>query len=83
MAAFPRRASAGEHALEGRPWTEATVRAAMRALDADFTPLTDMRASASYRRQIARNLLYRFWLETSGQHVATRVDEVEASWTSA
>ena len=78
MAAIPKRATHCEQALAGRAWTEATVQAAMRALDADYTPLTDMRASASYRRQVARNLLYRFWLETSAQHVATRVDEVEA-----
>jgi len=78
MAATPKRAAACEQALEGRPWSEATIHAAMRALDGDYTPLTDMRASAAYRRQVARNLLYRFWLETSGQRVATRVDEITA-----
>jgi xanthine dehydrogenase small subunit len=78
MAATPRRAAACERALVGRPWTEAAVCGAMQALDGDFTPLTDMRASAAYRRQAARNLLYRFWLETSGQQVATRVDAVTA-----
>ena len=26
----------------------------MRALDGDFTPLSDLRASADYRRQVAR-----------------------------
>jgi len=31
---------------------------------ADFQPLTDMRASADYRLQVAQNLLRRFWLET-------------------
>ena len=36
----------------------------MEALAADYTPLTDMRASADYRRQTAQNLLYRFFLET-------------------
>ncbi|MDE2395805.1 MAG: hypothetical protein KGM91_10230, partial [Burkholderiales bacterium] len=30
----------------------------------DFEPLTDMRASADYRRRVAQNLLRRFWLET-------------------
>ena len=30
----------------------------------DFAPLTDMRASAAYRLQVAQNLLRRFWLET-------------------
>ena len=30
----------------------------------DFTPLTDLRASAGYRMQVAQNLLRRFWLQT-------------------
>jgi xanthine dehydrogenase small subunit len=30
----------------------------------DFTPLTDQRASAAYRLQVAHNLLLRLWLET-------------------
>ena len=38
--------------------------AAQAALAQDFTPLTDMRASAGYRLQVAQNLLRRFWLET-------------------
>ena len=48
----------------GKPWNQATVQAAMQALGEDFKPLTDMRASADYRLQVARNLLQRFWLET-------------------
>jgi xanthine dehydrogenase small subunit len=36
----------------------------MSALDRDYKPLTDMRASAQYRSATARNLLYRFFLET-------------------
>ena len=36
----------------------------MDALATDYTPLSDMRASADYRRQTAANLLYRFYLET-------------------
>ena len=45
MAATPKRAKAVEAALLGKPWTEATVEAAMPAYDLDFTPLTDMRAT--------------------------------------
>jgi xanthine dehydrogenase small subunit len=48
----------------GRPWGEPTVEAAMAALDGDFMPLSDLRASADYRRQVARGLLKRLWLET-------------------
>jgi xanthine dehydrogenase small subunit len=64
MAATPARAPATEAALTARPWTEATARAGMQALASDYTPLTDMRASAAYRMRGAQNLLYRFFLET-------------------
>jgi xanthine dehydrogenase small subunit len=64
MAAIVKRARGAEAAVIGQPWTEATVQAAMAALDRDFTPLTDLRAGADYRRQVARGLLMRLWLET-------------------
>ena len=64
MAAVVKRAAQAEAALLGQPWTEPSVRAAMRALDADFQPLTDLRASSAHRQRLARNLLWRFWLET-------------------
>ncbi|MDM8356066.1 xanthine dehydrogenase small subunit [Pandoraea communis] len=64
MAATPKRGSAVEAALVGQPWTEATVRAAMAALPADYQPLSDMRATSAYRLAGAQNLLYRFFLET-------------------
>ncbi|WP_250537965.1 MULTISPECIES: xanthine dehydrogenase small subunit [unclassified Caballeronia] len=64
MAATPRRAAQAEAALIGREWNEASARAAMTALDADFQPLTDMRASSAYRAKVARNVLWRFYLET-------------------
>ena len=64
LAGIVKRAAGAEAAVCGQPWTEATVQAAMAALDADFQPLSDLRASASYRRRAARNLLLRFWLET-------------------
>ena len=75
MAATPKRAGGAEAALRGKPWNEATVRAAMVALDGDFAPLTDFRASADYRRRVAANLLYRFYLETTPAAPATRVLE--------
>ncbi len=64
MAATVRRAAQAEAALRGQPWTQATVQAAQQALAQDFTPLSDMRASAAYRLQVAQNLLQRLWLET-------------------
>ena len=64
MAATVQRAAGAEAALAGQHWDESALRAAQAALAADFTPLTDMRASADYRLQVAQNLLERFWLET-------------------
>ncbi len=64
MAATVKRASAAEQAMLGQPWNEATVQRAQEALAHDYTPLTDMRASAGYRLRAARNLLVRFWMET-------------------
>ena len=64
MAATVRRAVQAEAALLGRPWTQESVRAAQAALGRDFSPLSDMRASDTYRLQVAANLLQRFWLET-------------------
>jgi xanthine dehydrogenase small subunit len=64
MAATVRRAHGAEAAVRGQRWDRAAVDAAIAALAQDFTPLTDLRASAAYRRQVAGNLLQRFWLET-------------------
>ncbi|RZA32328.1 MAG: xanthine dehydrogenase small subunit [Lysobacteraceae bacterium] len=64
MAATPKRASGAESALLGQPWNEAALRSAMAALARDYAPLSDMRASNSYRMQAAQNLLRRFWFET-------------------
>ncbi|WP_374335177.1 xanthine dehydrogenase small subunit [Leeia sp.] len=82
MAATPKRAQAAEQALVGQRWSEDSVRRAMQALATDFQPLSDMRASADYRLQAAQNLLYRFWLESSGSapvSVLAWVKQQEAS----
>lgn len=66
MAGTPKRAAAAEAALTGRDWTLPTVRQAMDALAQDFTPMTDMRASAAYRLEAAGNMLLRHFHETAG-----------------
>ncbi len=76
MAAIVKRAVQTEAALVGQPWTQATIDAAKAVLAAEFTPLSDMRASAAYRTQVVQNLLTRFWLETR------TVDPLGASKTS-
>ncbi|WP_323785817.1 xanthine dehydrogenase small subunit [Thalassovita sp.] len=76
MAGIPKRAAHVEAALIGQPWSEATIVATAPAWDADFTPLSDMRASATYRLDTARNLLMRYYLETEGTGIS--VKEVQA-----
>jgi len=67
MAAIPKRATHLESALTGQPWTLDAVTAALPALADDFKPMTDMRASSDYRSLVARNLMLRFYLESTGQ----------------
>ncbi|MEK1928257.1 MAG: xanthine dehydrogenase small subunit [Pararhizobium sp.] len=69
MAGTPKRAAHVEAALVGQLWNEETVKAAQTAFEQDYQPLTDWRATAAYRMLAAKNLLMRFFLETSGEKV--------------
>ena len=61
MAATPARARKTEAALCGKPWSLETFHQAKSAMAEDFTPLSDMRASAGYRAQAAGNMLIRYF----------------------
>jgi len=76
MAGIPKRAAHVEAALVGKPWTEATIEAAIAEFAKDFTPMTDMRGSAGYRLEAARNMLRRYFANLSGS--AVNVLEVHA-----
>ncbi|MFE8645365.1 xanthine dehydrogenase small subunit [Sphingomonas sp. NCPPB 2930] len=67
VAAVPARARQAEAALVGRPWTEQAAQAAGAALQAEFQPISDMRASGDYRRALLANLMQRCWRESQGQ----------------
>ncbi len=69
MAGIPKRASAVEAALIGQPWVPATLQAALPAFAVDFTPMSDMRASADYRLTSAANLLIRYFHDLAGTSV--------------
>jgi xanthine dehydrogenase small subunit len=73
MAATPVRARSVEAALIDRPWTEATVQMAQAVMDGALSPLSDMRASAGYRRTVARNLLLKCFLETGQEGAVSRL----------
>jgi xanthine dehydrogenase small subunit len=76
MAGIPKRAAHVEAALVGKPWTEASIEAAIAEFAKDFKPMTDMRGSAGYRLEAAQNMLRRYFADLSGS--AVNVREVHA-----
>jgi xanthine dehydrogenase small subunit len=69
LAAVPKRALYCEARLGGMEWNEETVQTGIGALDEDFSPISDMRSTADYRRTVCGNLLKRFYLDSSGSAV--------------
>ena len=67
MAAVPARALETERHLAGLTWSENTVRDARGAMERDFTPIDDQRASAAYRLRVASNLLVRLYRDVAGE----------------
>jgi xanthine dehydrogenase small subunit len=59
-----KRARGVEQFLIGKKWERETVERAMELVDGEFTPISDARGSAEFRRVAARNLLLKFWSET-------------------
>ena len=57
MAATPQLAKNTQAVLEGQALTPALIDEAVAALDSDFSPIDDLRASAWYRMEVSRNLL--------------------------
>lgn len=70
MAGVPKRASAVEAALIGREWSLRTMTDALPAFADDFTPMSDMRASAGYRLEAAQNMLLRYFHAREGLTVS-------------
>ena len=67
VAATPKRAVATERALaRASRGPRETAETRRDALEREFTPIDDMRASAAYRRRALGNLVRRLWLETGG-----------------
>jgi xanthine dehydrogenase small subunit len=79
MAGTPARAPSAEAVLLGQPWSAASWGAAAAALERDFKPLSDQRASSHYRLQAAGNLLRRFYLEQVPGDAPVRLDAVQAA----
>ncbi|WP_310609625.1 xanthine dehydrogenase small subunit [Limnohabitans sp.] len=71
VAATPVRAHQTQACLQGFAWDEARVKVAQQQLQQEFTPVSDMRASASYRSQVLVNLLQRAWYESQDMRCIT------------
>ena len=61
VAAMPLRARKTEAALLGKRWCEATVKALLPVLQAEFKPISDVRGSAEYRHALITGLFEKFY----------------------
>lgn len=59
VAAVPLRLKKTEAALEGKPLGQASIREAVKALQQEITPLSDLRGSEAFRRVLAETLFLR------------------------
>ena len=66
VAATPVRAIKTEAACAYKDWARGTIDLAITVLRAEFSPISDMRASGAYRTQVLGSLLQRYWLESQG-----------------
>ncbi|MBT3991803.1 MAG: xanthine dehydrogenase small subunit [Rhodospirillaceae bacterium] len=73
MAATPKRSLACEAALIGKTWNIETARSASGVIGKDYQPISDHRASAQYRLQVAGNLFQRLYQDISGLDQALEV----------
>ncbi len=66
IAATPIRAIKTEAAQVDSIWSRINFEKLKNTLMEEFNPLSDMRASSDYRRQMLGGLMERFWLESTG-----------------
>ena len=65
VAAMPARAVKTEEALLGKPWNRETLVEGLEILAAEFSPISDVRGTADYRRGLITSLLEKFFEESS------------------
>ena len=75
MAATPARAIKTEAALHGAPINSQTIALATAALESDFAPISDARASAAYRQKVAANLVKRCFMQLEDASVPLQVGD--------
>jgi xanthine dehydrogenase molybdopterin binding subunit/xanthine dehydrogenase small subunit len=75
VAPVPARALKTEEALAGKTWDFKMLEAILPVLDGEFTPISDVRGSKSYRQRLVTNLFEKFFYELSSQAVETANDD--------
>jgi xanthine dehydrogenase small subunit len=68
VAERPVRATEAESWLEGKNWDRSTAETAASLVFTAFSPISDARSCKEVRNITARNLILKFFLETSGNH---------------
>jgi xanthine dehydrogenase molybdopterin binding subunit/xanthine dehydrogenase small subunit len=61
IAAMPMRARNTERALTAQKWNETTLHKVLPLLESEFTPISDVRGSATYRQRLITDLLRKFF----------------------
>ena len=76
VAAMPARAKQTEAALLGKVWSAETIQSVLPILQAEFTPISDVRGSAEYRCGLIASLLEKFFAGESerGVHAASLLE---------
>lgn len=67
MAAFTQRAKEVENFLIGKEWTLENIYQAQELLYKAFNPISDARSGEEYRKLVTKNLLLKFYFETTNK----------------
>jgi xanthine dehydrogenase small subunit len=65
MAAITKRAGKAENYLKNKTWERNHIEHAMDLIAEEFTPISDARSGAEFRKIASKNLLLKFWSETN------------------
>jgi len=83
VAAMPARALKTEAALLGKIWNEETIRAVTPILRTEFTPISDVRGSAEFRRELIVNLLEKFFHSVGDEVTSLHLKQNQRLLTSS
>ncbi len=65
IAAMTKRAVKTENFLRGKIWSRSIIEEAMLFIEEEFNPISDARSEAEYRKKVGKNLLLKFYVDTT------------------